>query len=908
MKKVFLISSLLMLFTGYSFAQCGANEVEVRVNIFTDAWGEETSWTLSDLMGTVVLQGGQGGVYDDNASYSDSICVQSNACLIFEIYDTWGDGIYAPDGCELYLDEVLVYSGANDIGSYAITVVNCGDSCGMILSALHDLQAHINADITLDAEELTLIRNVFTLFPECLASSETNILLSKSVVEDYDNEIGALFTTPNTENGFSKDPEIAPGMELERAMFALQQGIFDHIFTPEVYEDYPQHINGWKYDACNTFPGYVDPPADSSISISALIRANFKDPDGMNPFFDINQDRMEHALRPTGLYLSPGSIATVTVPDSLVGHDYWVRVGSHDWDLTERTEFRRFDRISKKFSIDSTTIEVFNPLGGAISILVPYGANDGIVWVSVNNGVEAPFFSLKSFYETPDFNAELSKPGPWAVFESDNVMFTIPKHSIVPGQYDLMQALLDWETAVRGINSILARQIIPDKHNMYMIADRDIRFGAYSIGYPMSNTPLNYTDVPGPAYFINGPGPDDETNFHETGHALAISKFAGEEEALVNVPYIMAMNYGLGVDLNEAVNYSFVPNTFDIDKTATHRMVSNTFGSERDISNTTTDEVRYQHRGYGHYFEIVNMLGWCPLRNFWKQEWIDFENGINHGTNDQEIDGRILRMSVAAQADLRPLFHVFGILPQDAVALQDTMAQIGVPPSITVYNRLQDYLDLIPEDNTAFVNYALAVYPDLYTEGPTADPDYGVGWHYLKSLIYDATEAQDRIDILQSIIDLYYPNGEPAGNSDPDVCCLLDTLLISMVEEEIVVTGGVQPYDISIDTTGNVMTVKVVDFDGCESTAQFTLSSLTEEAPEGIKIYPNPASTEIHIELTGSNNQIENLRIVSMHGQVLNQSRKADRINISALSEGVYILHIELAGGEQISKRVLVLR
>jgi hypothetical protein len=100
-------------------------------------------------------------------------------------------------------------------------------------------------------------------------------------------------------------------------------------------------------------------------------------------------------------------------------------------------------------------------------------------------------------------------------------------------------------------------------------------------------------------------------------------------------------------------------------------MVSNTFGSERDISNTTTDEVRYQHRGYGHYFEIVNILGWCPLRNFWKQESIDFENGINHGINDQDIDGRILRMSVAAQADLRPLFHVFGILPQDSVALQD---------------------------------------------------------------------------------------------------------------------------------------------------------------------------------------------------------------------------------------------
>ena len=84
--------------------------------------------------------------------------------------------------------------------------------------------------------------------------------------------------------------------------------------------------------------------------ISVLIRANFEDPDGMNPYFDINGDGTNHALRPTGLYLSPGSIASVTVPDSLVGQDYYIRVGSHEWDLTDRTYFRRFDRISRKVS------------------------------------------------------------------------------------------------------------------------------------------------------------------------------------------------------------------------------------------------------------------------------------------------------------------------------------------------------------------------------------------------------------------------------------------------------------------------------------------------------------------------------------------------------------------------------
>ena len=60
MKKILLISLLLTLFTDYVVAQCDVNEVEVRVEITTDAYGGETYWTLTDLAGTVVMQGGAG--------------------------------------------------------------------------------------------------------------------------------------------------------------------------------------------------------------------------------------------------------------------------------------------------------------------------------------------------------------------------------------------------------------------------------------------------------------------------------------------------------------------------------------------------------------------------------------------------------------------------------------------------------------------------------------------------------------------------------------------------------------------------------------------------------------------------------------------------------------------------------
>jgi hypothetical protein len=336
-------------------------------------------------------------------------------------------------------------------------------------------------------------------------------------------------------------------------------------------------------------------------------------------------------------------------------------------------------------------------------------------------------------------------------------------------------------------------------------------------------------------------------------------------------------------------------------------MVSNTFGTERIIINATTNEVRYQHRGYGHYFEIVNMLGWCPLRNFWKQEYIDFENGIDYGINNQDIDLRIVRMSVAAQADLRPLFHVFGILSQDSIAVQDTLNLLNIEASLIVYNRLQDYFNLIPQDNAAFVNYALFVYPNLNSDGPTANPDYGVGWHYQKSLTYNATEAQQRTNILQDIIDLYFPNGAPVGNGNPNLCCVLDIMNISIVSNEVIVTGGVEPYEISIDTTGSLQTVTVMDFDSCVTTAQFTISSLSEVFTDDLRIFPNPTTGEIQIDFGTLQDQVS-ISAMDLSGKLIQPKTVIpDNPYSYQLPEaaGIYLLKITYSDGEYRCVRII---
>ncbi|NUO01233.1 MAG: T9SS type A sorting domain-containing protein, partial [Saprospiraceae bacterium] len=230
---------------------------------------------------------------------------------------------------------------------------------------------------------------------------------------------------------------------------------------------------------------------------------------------------------------------------------------------------------------------------------------------------------------------------------------------------------------------------------------------------------------------------------------------------------------------------------------------------------------------------------------------------------------------------------------------QASFDQLNIPKSPAIYNRLQAYLDLIPADNAAFVNYALSVYPDLYTNGPTDSPDYGVGWHYQKSLTYNETEAQQRTDILQSIIHLYYPDGEPAGNTDPDVCCLLDTMAVSLVNEVVMVTGGVEPYTVSIDVTGNVQTVTVIDFDGCETRVQYTISNLSELEKANLRVFPNPTDGNIQIDFGDLREQVS-ISLFDQIGRLIQTQHVMTTELISyPLPEptGVYFLNIRFSDG-----------
>ena len=112
--------TLLLVAVGITNLQAQSNPCppgfsQLIVQIVPDAWPYEISWELNDINGAQIDSGG---------SVGDTICIANNSCHIFTIYDSYGDGIYAPGGYWLYLNGQQIATGYN-YGFQDQVVINC---------------------------------------------------------------------------------------------------------------------------------------------------------------------------------------------------------------------------------------------------------------------------------------------------------------------------------------------------------------------------------------------------------------------------------------------------------------------------------------------------------------------------------------------------------------------------------------------------------------------------------------------------------------------------------------------------------------------------------------------------------------------------------------------------------------
>ena len=71
---------------------CQQEKLDIDLNIRTDQWGYETSWTLEETGSGAVVASDQGLSSRTQYNYSYELC--SAQCYRFTILDAYGDGIY----------------------------------------------------------------------------------------------------------------------------------------------------------------------------------------------------------------------------------------------------------------------------------------------------------------------------------------------------------------------------------------------------------------------------------------------------------------------------------------------------------------------------------------------------------------------------------------------------------------------------------------------------------------------------------------------------------------------------------------------------------------------------------------------------------------------------------------------
>ncbi len=635
---------------------------------------------------------------------------------------------------------------------------------------LEQLKNHITGVALLSGTEInslidTIQQNVFVL-------GDTSLLVTQAfdLVNCYETIKGPVFLNANTQGGFANNFDALDGKELARAVFLIQQGVMDLVYTPDKILKFMPLLVGKQYKTAEYFPGACPLPVDSTATFSVKINASLPKAYGKPTAFSAAPAR-----RPTGYYLAPGSLGTVKVPQSLVGKGFRILVGAHTVNRATLNQVKRFFRVTNSFPIMDTVTQIINPFGGGIYIVTPYEAAEGMVDIQLTNVVPAPFFSGKKADATSLqawLTVQRNNPAPWADFESDKFMMQVPR-SWIYNYADPVALMLDWDKRMDVVSKLLGYPLERNRIELYLQVDVGIMYdGYYGIGNPQVNNtynPLQAENGNKNHWFLRPGDGFWETEFHEMGHAQLFSKFPGETEAAVNVPAAAIFNRLYGMNIDSALGNSFDNKPYiSRDQAALNWMVTPNFraGKPMDISNTTKDEVRYQQRGYAKYIEMAALFGWETIDGFHKQEQLDF---IAQAPGDglAQVDSRIFRFSKMAGADMRPLIHFWGVQPVDSVELKNRIQAAGLQPSKLICDRLMHYKSIIPQNNAEFVTHANAFFGGAVPPG--GHPDYGSGWYNIWLPLYNETHGELALAAMDGIIDRYFPEGCPTTIDIPVV-------------------------------------------------------------------------------------------------------------------------------------------
>ena len=82
---------------------CHISQKRVSVSVYTDTYPEENHWEIRTVSG--VLKLGSQPFTEPDSRYTKSICLRKKQCLVFTIYDDFGDGLTSEKGYSVKWDD-----------------------------------------------------------------------------------------------------------------------------------------------------------------------------------------------------------------------------------------------------------------------------------------------------------------------------------------------------------------------------------------------------------------------------------------------------------------------------------------------------------------------------------------------------------------------------------------------------------------------------------------------------------------------------------------------------------------------------------------------------------------------------------------------------------------------------------
>lgn len=650
-----------------------------------------------------------------------------------------------------------------------------GSDATTLVTVFNALRDHINGTSTLTGPQIAAHKATIDAKSGFIGTHSSVIAASFELVETYDSVIGAIFVQGSPIQSFNRSA--TSDEDINWVVYSVMQYIMDNTYTLNNVLNYDYLFEGYKFGSSAFFPGSAAPPADTDAIYKVSIDASYPDTWGEDTLYSGTPAR-----KPTGAYVAPGATAKVTVPASIVGKGYSIRVGAHSWDLSNKPTIKRMDRVSRLYPIDTTVIEVANPFGGGIYIEVPREESVGVVEIQVRNAIRSPYFSAKSFHTTTLSewqNTERNHPAPWADFQSEKFMMNVPTSWIYAFD-DPVTLMAQHDLAMDAMNELMGYPDGKGKETMYPQVDLSLRASVFSPGYPSVNISYNpNTDYGGNHnhFLLTDPGNAADWYYHEEGHAWSFPKFGGESESVVNLHHVAVANGKLGVNLDTALaasrGYQGNPHR-TLDNTAIAWMTSFNF-APRNVP-MASGEKSYQLKGHAKFVDTARLFGWDVLGAFWYSYNEEYENGQ---VSDTSNDGMMLRLAESAGVDLRPLLHFWGIQPDDPSALASAISSANLPESAAIYDALVHYRSIVPADNAAFQTFAQNWWGHIPNPtGLWTESEHGRQWDSTEWFvqnndienrpngeIYVEDSAVDIRSYVATILNIYYPGGRPGGDN-----------------------------------------------------------------------------------------------------------------------------------------------